>query len=152
MADIEATVSIRDRLLKERHALLDLSSRNRLLNTPLRTRNNRAIEVVDEKAEEVFRLLTSNKAFTFLPGVALSDEERTQLDPEDNVTGGIPQPARHADAADAGRAGWFARNEQLAAGERRAGRWQRLPAAGVNLQGHCARQADALRHHARHVG
>lgn len=92
MNDGGITVSIRDRLLKERHALLDLSTRNRLLNTPLRTRNNRAIEIVDEKATEVFRLLTSNKAFTFLPGIQLSDEERATLDPEDDMTGGIPQP------------------------------------------------------------
>jgi very-short-patch-repair endonuclease len=108
MADVEPTVSIRERLLKERHALLDLSTRNRLLNTPLRTRNNRAIEIVDEKAAEIFRLLTSGKALSFLPGVALSEAERAELDPEDDVTGGIPQPeddpldergvaSRHAD-------------------------------------------------------
>ena len=92
MADIEAQVSIRDRLLKERHALLDLSTRNRLLNTPLRTRNNRAIEIVDEKAGEVFRLLTSSKALSFLPGIQLTEAERAELDPTDDVTGGIPQP------------------------------------------------------------
>lgn len=99
MADIEPTISIRERLLKERHALLDLSTRNRLLNTPLRTKNNRAIEIVDEKATEVFRLLTSNKAFSFVPGVQLSEEQRAELDPEDDVTGGIPQP--EDDAVDA---------------------------------------------------
>lgn len=92
MAEVDSVVSIRDRLLKERHALLDLSARNRLLNTPLRTRNNRAVEIVDEKSAEVFRLLTSGKAFSFLPGVQLSEEERAALDPEDNITGGIPQP------------------------------------------------------------
>ena len=64
MADGVDSVSIRDRLLKERNALLDLSTRNRLLNTPLRTKNNRAIEIVDEKAVEVFRLLTANKALS----------------------------------------------------------------------------------------
>lgn len=68
MADIEAVASIRDRLLKERQALLDLSTRNRLLNTPLRTKGNRAIEIVDEKASEVFRLLTSGRSLSFLPG------------------------------------------------------------------------------------
>lgn len=88
----EVPVSIRDRLLKERNALLDLSTRNRLLNTPLRTKNNRAIEIVDEKAAEVFRLLTGNRAFSFIPGVQLSEEERAQLDPDDDITGGIPQP------------------------------------------------------------
>lgn len=105
----ETVISIRDRLLKERHSLLDLSTRNRLLNTPLRTRNNRAIEIVDEKAEEVFRLLTSGKSLSYLPGTQLSEEEKAELDPEDSVTGGIPQPdedeavdergvaARHAD-------------------------------------------------------
>lgn len=108
MADEEQLVSIRDRLLKERHALLDLSTRNRLLNTPLRTRNNRAIEIVDEKAPEVFRLLSAGRVMTFLPGTDLSQEERNELDPEDDITGGIPQPddqavdergiaSRHAD-------------------------------------------------------
>lgn len=108
MADIDGLVSIKDRLLKERHALLDLSTRNRLLNTPLRTRNNRAIEIVDEKAPEVFRLLSSGKAMTFLPGAQLTEEERAGLGPDDDVTGGIPQPeddtlddrgfsARHSD-------------------------------------------------------
>jgi very-short-patch-repair endonuclease len=92
MADMEPLASIRDRLLKERHALLDLSTRNRLLNTPLRTRNNRAVEIVDEKSTEVFRLLDDGKALSFLPGVKLSDEERAELDPDDDVTGGIPQP------------------------------------------------------------
>ena len=96
MADGEATISIRDRLLKERNALLDLSTRNRLLNTPLRTKNNRAIEIVDEKAEEVFRLLTSNKALSFVPGVQLSEADRAGLDPDDDVTGGIPQPGDDA--------------------------------------------------------
>jgi len=92
MADLEPSVSIRDRLLKERHALLDLSTRNRLLNTPLRTRNNRAIEIVDEVAPEVFRLLTAARALRFLPGVELSAEGRAELDEDDNITGGIPQP------------------------------------------------------------
>lgn len=92
MDDGGVVVSIRDRLLKERNALLDLSTRNRLLNIPLRTRNNRAIEIVDEKADDVFRLLTSNKAFAFLPGVQLSETDRAELEPEDDVTGGIPQP------------------------------------------------------------
>lgn len=92
MAEGDVLISIRDRLLKERTALLDLSTRNRLLNTPLRTKNNRAIEIVDEKSVEVFRLLTSNKAFSFVPGVQLSEADRAELDPDDDVTGGIPQP------------------------------------------------------------
>jgi len=97
MTDIEPLVSIRERLLKERHALLDLSTRNRLLNTPLRTRNNRAIEIVDEKSDEVLRLLASGKALSFVPGVPLSEEERAGLDPDDDVTGGVPQPEDDVD-------------------------------------------------------
>ena len=58
---------LRNRLLRERHALLDLSTRNRLLNVPLRTANVRALEIIDEKAIEVFRLLNDGKAMTFLP-------------------------------------------------------------------------------------
>ena len=107
MADDNVTtgISIRERLLKERHALLDLSTRNRLLNVPLRTHGNRVIEIVDEKAAEVFRLLNDGKAMTFLPGVDLTPAERAELDPEDSETGGIPQPgdekdrtARHTDS------------------------------------------------------
>jgi very-short-patch-repair endonuclease len=108
MREGEALATIRDLLLKERHALLDLSTRNRLLNVPLRAKNNRVIEIVDEKSVEVFRLLTEGKALSFVPGLELSEEERSQLDPDDDVTGGIPQPdddsvdergvaARHAD-------------------------------------------------------
>lgn len=92
MTELAPTISLRERLLIERSALLNLSARNRLLNTPLRTRNNRAIEIVDEKAVEVFRLLSEGKSMTFLPGVALGEEDRAGLDPDDVETGGIPQP------------------------------------------------------------
>lgn len=90
MAEPTSTISLRERLLKERHALLDLSTRNRLLNTPLRTRNNRAIEIVDEKSAEIFRILADGKAMTFLPG------SETDADGGDFV----PQPGadgRHTD-------------------------------------------------------
>ncbi len=89
MAEGEVLISIRDRLLKERNALLDLSARNRLLNTPLRTKNNRAIEIVDEKAVEVFARLSDNKAMTFLPGAG---EEGETAQP------GLPQPDEKRDA------------------------------------------------------
>lgn len=92
MSESEGRVSIRDRLLKERQTLLDLSTRNRLLNTPLRTRNNRVIEIVDEKSPEIFKLLSAGRSMSFLPGIELSEEHRAGLDQEDNVTGGIPQP------------------------------------------------------------
>ena len=96
MADETMTNAIGQRLLKARHALLDLSARNRLLNTPLRTRNNRAIEIVDEKADEVFRTLSDGKAMTFLAGETMA---AGALDPDDSDTAAIPQPGD--DAVDA---------------------------------------------------
>jgi hypothetical protein len=108
MAEGSALTSVRDRLLKDRNALLDLSARNRLLNVPLRTRNARTIEIVDEKAAEVYRLLMEGKSFAFLPGRMLTEEEKAELSEDDTETGGIPQPgedktdergiaARHSD-------------------------------------------------------
>jgi hypothetical protein len=54
----------------DRKALLDLGTRNRLINIPLRTKNIRAIEIIDEKSSEVFRLLGESKRFTFLAAKA----------------------------------------------------------------------------------
>jgi hypothetical protein len=64
---ILAGTSIRDRLLADRRALLDLGTRNRLINIPLRTKNIRAIEIVDCKSAEVFDLLGQAKRCTFTP-------------------------------------------------------------------------------------
>jgi Protein of unknown function (DUF4011) len=61
-----AGTSIRDRLLADRRALLDLGTRNRLINIPLRIKNIRAIEIVDCKSKEVFDLLGQAKRCTFV--------------------------------------------------------------------------------------
>ncbi len=51
-----------------RKELLELSTRNRLLNTPRHSSRARTIEVVDELADEIFRLLVvGGKSMTFLP-------------------------------------------------------------------------------------
>jgi very-short-patch-repair endonuclease len=98
MAEGEALISIRDRLLKERDALLDLSARNRLLNIPLRTKNNRAIEVVDEKAAEVFARLSDGKAMTFLPGAGEDDDTAEPSLPQpDEAIDANGKAARHTD-------------------------------------------------------
>jgi very-short-patch-repair endonuclease len=61
--------TLRGKLDRARTELLDLSGRNRLLNTPRRTRTARTVEVVDERSEEVFRLLVEQgRSFTFAPG------------------------------------------------------------------------------------
>jgi hypothetical protein len=70
-----AGTSIRDRLLADRRALLDLGTRNRLINIPLRTKNIRAIEIVDCKSAEVFDLLGQAKRFTFIH----TEEDRPAL-------------------------------------------------------------------------
>jgi very-short-patch-repair endonuclease len=70
--------SIRNRLLAARKSLLDLGTRNRLINIPLRTKNIRAIEIVDERSPEVFRMLGEGKRFTFLPAELESVEEETR--------------------------------------------------------------------------
>ena len=61
--------SISEKLEKARTELLDLSARNRLLNMPRSGKGTKTIEIVDEKSNEVFRLLVGEgKAFTFVPG------------------------------------------------------------------------------------
>jgi hypothetical protein len=92
MSDDGAFLTVRDRLLADRKTLLDLGTRNRLIHIPLRTKNIRAIEIVDEKSSEIFRLLSEGKGFTFLPGRSLSAEEKADLGEGSDETGGIPQP------------------------------------------------------------
>ncbi len=56
-----------------RVGLLDLSARNRLLNTSRSSKNKRLIEVVDERSTEILRLLVhEERAFTFIAGRAAS--------------------------------------------------------------------------------
>jgi hypothetical protein len=73
-----AGTSIRDRLLADRRALLDLGTRNRLVHIPLRTKNIRAIEIIEEKSAKVFRILGEGKRFNFLPaGVEEANSQST---------------------------------------------------------------------------
>ncbi len=56
-------------LQKAREELLDLSARNRLINTPRDPARGKKLDIVDERSEEVFRLLVrERKAMSFLPG------------------------------------------------------------------------------------
>jgi Protein of unknown function (DUF4011) len=71
-----AASSIRDRLLADRRALLDLGTRNRLINIPLRTKNVRAIEIVDGRSSEVFDLLGQGKRFAFVPATDVTEGSR----------------------------------------------------------------------------
>jgi len=71
-AFLQANLSTSAKLERARTELLDLSARNRLLNIPRASKTARTIEVIDEKATEVFRILTKeNRTFTFVPGRAM---------------------------------------------------------------------------------
>ena len=95
------------RIQNTRRELLDLSARNRLISTPRGASQGRRIEVVDERSDEVFRLLVrERKAMSFLPGVeepeegAVVDAASTPLaqpeEPGVEAHGGSPDP-RHVD-------------------------------------------------------
>ncbi|MDU1693865.1 MAG: DUF4011 domain-containing protein, partial [Bradyrhizobium sp.] len=62
-----AGTSVRDRLLADRRALLDLGTRNRLVHIPLKTKNIRTIEIAGARSATLFELLKEGKRFTFLP-------------------------------------------------------------------------------------
>ena len=100
------------KLEKARTELLDLSARNRLLNTPRFSKNSRMIEIIDEKSTEIFRLLVrEEKAFTFSAGRSSSkskvdkafeaEEEQEEIvdlaQPEDETVDSRGVPRRHAD-------------------------------------------------------
>jgi Protein of unknown function (DUF4011)/AAA domain len=93
------------RVQDTRRELLDLSARNRLISTPRGTSQGRRIEIVDERSDEVFRLLVRDrKAMSFLPGreepeaILIGEEEPTRLaQPDEEVAvDGAPDP-RHVD-------------------------------------------------------
>lgn len=71
----QSALPIEAKLDKARLRLLDLSARNRLLNIPRsKSRSGSLIEIVDERANEVFRLLVKeSRALTFMPGRLAGD-------------------------------------------------------------------------------
>lgn len=90
--------SVKNRLLADRKALLDLGTRNRLVHIPLRTKNIRAIEIVDERTPEVFRMLGEGKRFTFLPtDAANSDDEASSREIALSQPAESGPQARHID-------------------------------------------------------
>lgn len=94
-----------DRIQKDRRALLDLSARNRLISTPRGPSRGRKIEIIDERSEQVFRLLVrERRMMSFLPGVeapgngtAVDADSPRLAQPEETMTkDGFPDP-RHLD-------------------------------------------------------
>src|ERR1700742_1490308 len=84
----EPLISIKERLLADRKTLLDLGARNRLIHIPLKTKNIRAIEIVDGKTSDVFGLLGEGKRFAFLSGDSVAPTDDAAL-----AAGTLAQPA-----------------------------------------------------------
>ncbi len=88
-----------------RKDLLELSLRNRLLNTPRKRSRSKSIEIVDERSDEIFRILvTLSRSMRFLPMPEPEPTPDTEDDteafsglsqPDDDDENGTP--ARHTD-------------------------------------------------------
>lgn len=103
----QSTLPTDAKLDRARLRLLDLSARNRLLNIPRgKNRNRSFIDIVDERASEIFRLLVKeSRALTFMPGRATdggtedsdADEVADLAQPEDDGVDTRGVANRHAD-------------------------------------------------------
>ena len=78
-----------ERLRKTRESLLDLSRRNRLINCPKSNTRSKRLDIVDERSDEVFRMLVvEGRAFSFLPGAG----DKSGNDTFDNSIPMLPLP------------------------------------------------------------
>lgn len=69
-----------DQLERARHDLLDLTARNRLLNTPLARGKSTRLDIVDELTSEVFRILVQeHREMSFLPTAESATGESSQV-------------------------------------------------------------------------
>lgn len=101
----QGNLSLETKLERARTELLDLSARNRLLNVPRSGKSAKTIEIVDEKSDEIYRLLVRDqRPFTFLPGRQAADtasdegEEIFELaQPDDEGVDARGIANRHAD-------------------------------------------------------
>lgn len=86
------------KLDRARTELLDLSARNRLLNMPRSSKNANAIEIVDEKGVEIFRLLVTEAwVFSFLAGKLAPGEKPGEDGEQTDEIADLAQPDDEAD-------------------------------------------------------
>src|SRR5579863_4463745 len=88
-------ISISSLLDTSRQALLDLSTRNRLLSIPKEHKNTKIIEIRDKLSAEVYRLLVADgKALSFLPGREKQKPVNNTLAEDEGKDdfGELPQP------------------------------------------------------------
>ena len=81
-------MTIETSIATSRKELLELSTRNRLLSCPRGSKTAKVVEVVDEKTEEVLRLLlVDGKKMTFSPAPPRANADEDDVEPE-----GFAQP------------------------------------------------------------
>ncbi|MBM3096067.1 DUF3320 domain-containing protein [Ensifer sp. T173] len=96
----QSSLSVEAKIERARTELLDFSARNRLLNVPRFSKSAKTIDIVDERAAEVFRILVSEgKAMTFLAG-AKGREQKEGEGTEELIELALPDDD---DRDDAGR-------------------------------------------------
>ena len=86
-------------LERARADLLDLTGRNRLLNTPRHRTRSKSLEIIDELSEEIFRILVDEqKTMAFLPisGELAEIKDNEELD-KDDLFVGLAQPDEPVD-------------------------------------------------------
>lgn len=78
----QSNLPLETKLDRARAELLDLSARNRLLNVPRFSKSAKTVDVVEERSDEIYRLLVGqSKAFTFSAGRAdRTGGERNETD------------------------------------------------------------------------
>lgn len=113
---LDAPIPLLEKIKRARVELLDLSTRNRLLNTP-RSGKARTIEVVNELAAAMYKTLVADqRRFTFLPGRADSEatDGATEASTEDTPDvelelQELPQPDLELDERGRTAAHWDSR-------------------------------------------
>ncbi len=102
----QSGLSVEAKIERARTELLDLSARNRLLNVPRFSKSAKTIDIIDESAADIFRILvTEGKSMTFLAGAkgrenkeGVEGEELIELAlPDDDDRDGSGKLVRHGD-------------------------------------------------------
>ncbi len=87
----QSNLSVEAKIERARTELLDLSARNRLLNVPRFSKSAKTIDVVDEKASEVFRILVADgRTMTFLAGAKGREGTEQTSDGEELIELALP--------------------------------------------------------------
>jgi hypothetical protein len=98
-----APARLAQQLAAARKQLLDQTTRSRLLHAPVGSKTAKVVEVVDELAEPVFRMLVhEGKSMTFLPALEESADQEALapdlLQPDEVLTESQVAEARHLDS------------------------------------------------------